>query len=112
MTITVSLLAFALALVVGLATGIARISRVAPLRVVAACYIQFIRGTPLLLQLFFIYYVLPYVGHRADAVRVRRDRAYAELRGLYGRGVPLRHPGDPEGPVGGRVHRSGCRAAC
>jgi polar amino acid transport system permease protein len=29
---------------------------------VAACYIQFIRGTPLLLQLFFIYYVLPYVG--------------------------------------------------
>lgn len=61
-TITVSLLAFALALVVGLATGIARISRVAPLRVVAACYIQFIRGTPLLLQLFFIYYVLPYAG--------------------------------------------------
>ncbi len=61
-TITVSLLAFALALISGLAFGIARISRVAPLRVVAACYIQFIRGTPLLLQLFFIYYVLPYVG--------------------------------------------------
>jgi ABC-type amino acid transport system permease subunit len=32
------------------------------LRVVSACYIQFIRGTPLLLQLFFIYYVLPYAG--------------------------------------------------
>jgi ectoine/hydroxyectoine ABC transporter permease protein EhuD len=62
LTITVSLLAFALALVFGLVTGIARISRLAPLRVVAACYIQFIRGTPLLLQLFFIYYVLPYAG--------------------------------------------------
>ena len=61
-TIGVSLLAFGLALVFGLLTGIARISRIAPLRVVAACYIQFIRGTPLLLQLFFIYYVLPYVG--------------------------------------------------
>jgi polar amino acid transport system permease protein len=61
-TITVSLLAFGLALVFGLITGIARISRVAPLRGMAACYIQFIRGTPLLLQLFFIYYVLPYVG--------------------------------------------------
>ena len=61
-TITVSLLAFGLALICGLVTGIARISRIAPLRVVAACYIQFIRGTPLLLQLFFIYYVLPYVG--------------------------------------------------
>jgi ectoine/hydroxyectoine ABC transporter permease protein EhuD len=62
LTIAVSLLAFALALIIGLAVGIARISRVAPLRVVSACYIQFIRGTPLLLQLFFIYYVLPYVG--------------------------------------------------
>jgi polar amino acid transport system permease protein len=62
LTIAVSLLAFALALVFGLMIGIARISRLAPLRIVAACYIQFIRGTPLLLQLFFIYYVLPYVG--------------------------------------------------
>jgi polar amino acid transport system permease protein len=62
LTIAVSLLAFGLALVLGLATGLARLSRLLPLRVVAACYIQFIRGTPLLLQLFFIYYVLPYVG--------------------------------------------------
>lgn len=62
LTITVSLLAFSLAMVLGLATGLARLSRLMPLRVVAACYIQFIRGTPLLLQLFFIYYVLPYVG--------------------------------------------------
>ncbi len=61
-TITVSLLAFGLALIFGLLTGIARISRIAPLRAVAAFYIQFIRGTPLLLQLFVIYYVLPYVG--------------------------------------------------
>jgi polar amino acid transport system permease protein len=62
LTIAVSLLAFGLALVFGLVTGIARISRLMPLRVIAACYIQFIRGTPLLLQLFFIYYVLPYAG--------------------------------------------------
>ena len=62
LTIAVSLLSFGLALVLGLATGLARISRLTVLRVVAACYIQFIRGTPLLLQLFFIYYVLPYAG--------------------------------------------------
>jgi ectoine/hydroxyectoine ABC transporter permease protein EhuD len=62
LTITVSLLAFCLALACGLATGIARMSRLWLLRVPAAVYIQFIRGTPLLLQLFFIYYVLPYVG--------------------------------------------------
>ena len=62
LTIAVSLLAFGLAMVLGLATGLARLSRLMPLRMVAACYIQFIRGTPLLLQLFFIYYVLPYAG--------------------------------------------------
>ena len=61
-TISVSLLSFALALVLGLLLGLGRISRVGPVRVMSACYIQFIRGTPLLLQLFFIYYVLPYAG--------------------------------------------------
>jgi polar amino acid transport system permease protein len=61
-TITVSLLSFALALVFGLVFGLMRLSRLMPVRVLAAMYIQFIRGTPLLLQLFFIYYVLPYAG--------------------------------------------------
>lgn len=62
LTITVSLLSFALATVIGLLVGIARISRLLPLRILATPYVQFIRGTPLLLQLFFIYYVLPYGG--------------------------------------------------
>lgn len=61
-TIEVSLLAFVLALVLGLLLGIARLSRLWPLRWLAAAYIQFIRGTPLLLQLFVIYYVLPFGG--------------------------------------------------
>jgi polar amino acid transport system permease protein len=62
LTILVSLCAFALALVFGLIAGMMRLSRLWPVRAVAAFYIQFIRGTPLLLQLFFIYYVLPYGG--------------------------------------------------
>ncbi len=62
LTILVSLLSFALALVFGLMFGLMRMSRLWPVRILAAIYIQFIRGTPLLLQLFFIYYVLPYVG--------------------------------------------------
>ena len=61
-TIVVSLLSFAIAIVAGLVLGIMRISWLLPIRIAAACYIQFIRGTPLLLQLFFIYYVLPYGG--------------------------------------------------
>jgi polar amino acid transport system permease protein len=62
LTIVVSVVAFLLAMVVGLGFAVARMSRFMPLRAVAAVYIQFIRGTPLLLQLFFIYYVLPYGG--------------------------------------------------
>ena len=61
-TITVSLLAFVLACVRGLLLGLMRLSRLLPIRIMSAAYIQFIRGTPLLLQLFFIYYVLPYSG--------------------------------------------------
>ena len=61
-TITVSLLAYVLALVGGLVFGLARLSRFLLVRAVATAYVQFIRGTPLLLQLFCIYYVLPYAG--------------------------------------------------
>ena len=61
-TILVSVIAYALALIVGLAFGIARVTRFWPVRILATAYVQFIRGTPLLLQLFFIYYVLPYGG--------------------------------------------------
>lgn len=62
LTIAVSLLSYALSLVIGLLVGVARVSRYWPLRALATPYVQFIRGTPLLLQLFFIYYVLPYAG--------------------------------------------------
>ena len=61
-TIIVSRASYALALIVGLVFGIARVSRHLIIRAVATPYVQFIRGTPLLLQLFFIYYVLPYAG--------------------------------------------------
>ena len=62
LTILVSVLAFMLAMVVGLVFAVMRMARFLPLRILAAIYIQVIRGTPLLLQLFFIYYVLPYGG--------------------------------------------------
>ena len=42
-------------------------SRLAPLRWVVKAYIEVMRGTPLLLQLIYIYYVLPEIGIRLDA---------------------------------------------
>lgn len=61
-TIEATLLGFALAAVLGL---IFAVLRSAPARIVAmstAVVIEFIRDTPLLVQLYFLYYVLPNYG--------------------------------------------------
>jgi His/Glu/Gln/Arg/opine family amino acid ABC transporter permease subunit len=61
-TVAVSVASYLLALCLGLLLGLARTSRFLLVRGAAGAYVQFMRGTPLLLQLFFIYYVLPYGG--------------------------------------------------
>lgn len=61
-TIVLTFLVMALALLWGLILALGRLSRFAPLRVLARAYVEIIRGTPLLLQLFYAYYVLPFVG--------------------------------------------------
>lgn len=43
----------------GIAVGVARLSKFWPLRVLARAYIEFFRGTPLIVQLFIIYFGIP-----------------------------------------------------
>lgn len=61
---------FALTLVFSLPLGLmftlGSISRVLPLRWLARGYIWIFRGTPLMLQLFFVYYGLPFLGLTFD----------------------------------------------
>ncbi len=57
-TLLVSVLSMALAVVVGLALASGRVYGSAVVRVGTTIYIEIIRGTPLLLQLFVIYYGL------------------------------------------------------
>ncbi len=57
-TFEVTLLSIACALVVGLITGLGRISRVMILNRIATVYVEIIRGIPLLVQIFYIYYAL------------------------------------------------------
>lgn len=52
----------AVALVGGLLIAIARMSSIRPLSLAAQGYVEFIRSTPLLIQLFFLFYVLPEYG--------------------------------------------------
>lgn len=51
-----------LACIVGLIVALARRSAAAPLRWIAHGYVDLIRGTPALVQIFFIYFGLPAVG--------------------------------------------------
>ena len=53
---------FALALVLGLAFALQRRSRIKAVALTTAFVVEFLRDTPLLVQLFFLYYVLPDYG--------------------------------------------------
>jgi polar amino acid transport system permease protein len=57
-TFEVTVLSIVFATIVGLITGIGRISRVRILNRIATIYVEVIRGIPLLVQLFYIYYAL------------------------------------------------------
>jgi polar amino acid transport system permease protein len=61
-TIMVALLGSALAVAAGLAAGLARLYAPAPIRWLAATYIEVFRGTSALVQLFWLFFVLPQFG--------------------------------------------------
>ena len=66
-TVKITALSVALGVIIGLFVGVARICHAAPLRVLAAIYVDFLRGTPLLVQIFLIYFALPVItGQRVD----------------------------------------------
>jgi polar amino acid transport system permease protein len=61
-TLEATVLGFAIALVLGLIFALLRRSRIPAVAWTLAVVIEFIRDTPLLIQLFFLYYVLPMYG--------------------------------------------------
>lgn len=63
-TILLALLAVIIGVAIGLFLAILRISKNRGLRFIGTAYVEFIRGTPLLVQLFIIYYGLQAIGIR------------------------------------------------
>ncbi|MCB1400132.1 MAG: ectoine/hydroxyectoine ABC transporter permease subunit EhuC [Rhodobacteraceae bacterium] len=61
-TIKLTVLGSALALVMAFVAGLGRVSRFAVLRALATTYIEFFRGTSIFVQLFWVYFVLPFAG--------------------------------------------------
>lgn len=58
-TLQLTALSVLIGIALGIALGIGRLSKLLPLRWLAGAYIDFFRGTPLLVQIFMIYFGLP-----------------------------------------------------
>ena len=67
MTIPLTLVSFFFAMIIAVAVSLVQYANVPVLRQIARFYIWVIRGTPLLVQLFIIFYGLPSVGIMLDA---------------------------------------------
>ena len=62
LTVALTVIVIVLALALGLVVALARLYGPSPVSWAVATYVEVIRGTPLLLQLIYIYYVLPTVA--------------------------------------------------
>jgi len=65
-TIPLALASFALGLLIAIGIALMRLSRIRIVSAIARVYISIVRGTPLLVQLFVIFYGLPAIGIKID----------------------------------------------
>ncbi len=77
LTVRIGLAGVVLAFLIGVAGAFVRYFKIPVLVSLIKCYVELFRNTPLLVQLFFIYYGLPVMGVRVSA----------ELCGIVGLGL-------------------------
>jgi polar amino acid transport system permease protein len=65
-TLRVTVLSIVIGLLIGIVAGLARVWPNTFLRTVASAYIELVRGTPLLVQIFLVYFGLPALGLNLD----------------------------------------------
>lgn len=65
-TVRLSAMAMAIGLVVSILCAVAKTSGPRPLRILVDVYVEVIRNTPFLVQIFFLYFGLPTIGVRLD----------------------------------------------
>jgi His/Glu/Gln/Arg/opine family amino acid ABC transporter permease subunit len=67
-TLQIALISGILSILLGFALGLSALGNVRLLRLLVAGYVDFIRGTPLLIQIFLIFFALPVVGVRLNEI--------------------------------------------
>jgi His/Glu/Gln/Arg/opine family amino acid ABC transporter permease subunit len=65
-TLRICAAAIVLGIALGAVLGFGAMSRHAPVRFFVRAYVDFIRGTPLLIQIFLVYFALPVIGVNFD----------------------------------------------
>ena len=73
---------------IGLVLGAVRAHRIPLLSQLAAVYVEVIRNTPILVQMFFLYFGLPALGIQTRAVHPRLGLAHNLGRRVYDRELP------------------------
>jgi polar amino acid transport system permease protein len=69
-TVEITLLAAVLGLALAMTAGLGRLSRVWTVRAAARVYVEFFRGTSALVQLFWLFFVLPHFGIFLEPITV------------------------------------------
>lgn len=67
-TLMLSLVTVIFALIIGALLSLMKLSSFKPFKWVANCYVEFIRGTPLLVQISLIFYGLPLIGIQIPSI--------------------------------------------
>lgn len=67
MTIPLTLITFSIGTIIALFTAIVQVANLKPLKYIARFYVWIIRGTPLIVQLYVVFYGLPGIGIFLDA---------------------------------------------
>ena len=67
LTVRLSAMAMVFGLILSICTAYAKLSHIGPLRWLVAAYVEVIRNTPFLVQIFIIYFSLPTLGLRLEA---------------------------------------------
>lgn len=68
LTVLLTLTIFVLAVLLGLLVALGRLSRYRLIRIPLTAYVELIRSTPGLVQIYYIFYVLPFFGFTLDAI--------------------------------------------
>ena len=65
-TLQVSFLALLLSIILGIVVGVIATGKIKALKAITRIYVEIFQNTPLVIQIFFLYYGLPHLGIRLD----------------------------------------------